>query len=333
MLSRMKTPEYPRDNAFEAAWWCRGPHAQTIWSALLRQAPRLTLTRARWELPDGDFLDADEMEAAAEAPRVIVLHGLESSSDSIHVLTVLQEALRRGWGGVAVNFRSCSGELNRLPRSYHGGETGDLAWVVAKVVAQYPASPIGLVGISLGGNVVLKYLGEQGDALPVSVRAAAALSAPVDLAMSARTLEQGLSRVYMDRLVARLKRKTLLKLSRYPDLVDRQALSAVRTIGEFDELVTAPVHGFASAEAYWRASSSLAYLPRIRRPTLLINAQDDPFLPAAALPRRQVSENAMLAAEFPARGGHVGFLEGRWPGHAVPWAEARAVQFLEELLH
>ena len=313
---------------FRPAWWCRGAHLQTIWAGILRPSPRVPLARARWELPDGDFLDVDELAADAEAPRVIVLHGLESSSRSPQVLGILHEAHRRGWGGVAMNFRGCSGEPNRLRRSYHGGDTADLAWVIARARAQHPSSPIVCVGFSLGGNVLLKYLGEQGKALPEQIRAAAAISAPFDLALSAHALEHGFSRVYGSRLVANLKRKTFQKLARYPDLVDIHALQAVRTLPEFDDLVTGPVHGFKDAAEYWAASSSLAFLPRICRPTLLINAKDDPFLPAEALPVRAVSENRFLHAAFPASGGHLGFLEGRWPGAPIAWAEIRAMEFL-----
>ena len=311
-------------SSFAPAWWCRNTHLQTI-AATFRPSPPVPLTRVRWELPDGDFLDIDELAAGPSAPRLIVLHGLESSSRAVAVLTLLHEARRRGWGAAAVNFRGCSGEPNRLRRSYHGGDTGDLAWIVSQVSARHPNSPLGCVGISLGGNVLLKYLGEQGDALPAQVRAAATISTPFDLAASVQTLGQGFSRVYQGRLVASLKRKTLTKLVRYPGLVDRQALSAARTLAAFDDLVTAPLHGFANAAAYWAASSSAAFLARIRRPTLLINAEDDPFLPGAALPRALVATNPLLTTAFTPHGGHVGFLADRPPR---AWAEARAAEFL-----
>ena len=316
--------------AFQPAWWCRNAHLQTIWAGILRPSPRAPLARTRWELPDGDFLDVDELAADAEAPRLIVLHGLESSSRATAVLGLLSQAHQRGWGGVAVNFRGCSGEPNRLRRSYHGGDTADLAWVIGRVRAQQPSSAIVCVGVSLGGNVLLKYLGEQGEALPEQVRAAAAISAPFDLAASVEALSQGLSRVYQQRLVTTLKRKTFEKLTRHQDLVDRAALQAVRTLSEFDDLVTAPVHGFVDAAAYWAASSSTQFLPRIRRPTLLINAEDDPFLSAEALPRQAVAENPFLTAAFTPSGGHIGFLAGRWPGVPIAWAESRTAEFLAQ---
>ena len=316
------------ETPFQPAGWCRSTHLQTIWAALCRPVAPVEMTRARWELPDGDFLDVDELATEADAPRLIVLHGLESCSRAPAVLGCLHEARRRGWGGVAVNFRGCSGVPNRLRRSYHGGDTADLAWVIARMRVLHPDSPLVCVGMSLGGNVLLKHLGEQGEGLPEAIRAAATISAPFDLAASVRSLNRGFNRVYAHRLVASLKEKTFDKLARYPDLVDRSALRAVGTLAEFDDLVTAPVHGFPDAAAYWAASSSAPLLPRIRRPTLLINAQDDPFLPADVLPRQAVAENPFLAAAFPSAGGHLGFLAGRRPWTLVAWAELRAMAFL-----
>jgi predicted alpha/beta-fold hydrolase len=313
---------------FHPAWWCPGAHLQTIWAATLLPVPRVPVARSRWELPDGDFLDVDELAAGPAAPRLIILHGLEGSSRSPQVLRMLSQARRRGWGAVAMNFRGCSGAPNRLRRSYHGGDTGDLAWVVERVNQQYPESPILLAGFSLGGNVLLKFLGERGDALPANVRAAAAVSAPVDLRRSAYALESGFSRLYSRRLTASLKRKTQEKLAGFPDLVDPGRLRGIETLIQFDDLVTGPVHGFRDAEDYWARSSSAPFLARIRRPTLLINAKDDPFLPADALPVPAVNGNPSLEAEFPEAGGHLGFLGGRWPGAPVAWAEARAADFL-----
>ncbi|MDP3723975.1 MAG: alpha/beta fold hydrolase [Candidatus Omnitrophota bacterium] len=288
--------------------------------------------RRRWELPDGDFLDVDEGQAEPGSPTLVVLHGLESSSRSSQVVGLLRAASRCRWRGVGVNFRSCSGTLNRLRRSYHAGDTADLAWVIQQVIAEHPGSAILCAGFSLGGNVLLKYLEEQADTVPRHLRAAVAISTPFDLAVSVRAIERGLSRVYMRRLLRGLTRKTLAKLERFPDLVDRRALCAVRTIAEFDALVTAPVHGFPSAAAYWAASSSGTALSRIARPTLLINAQDDPFFPGEALPRESVARNAYLSAEFPKAGGHMGFISGRSPGGATFWAVERAIHFLRDQL-
>ncbi len=318
---------------FQPAWWCPGPHAQTIWGALLRPASMPPIERERWDTPDRDFLDIDQVAAAAGSPTLIVLHGLESSSASTQVRSLLEAAHHRGWRGIAVNFRSCSGTPNRLRRSYHAGETSDVAWVVNHVIARYPGDPIFCVGLSLGGNVLLKYVGEQGAALPSDVKAVAAISTPFDLAVSAHAFERGLfNRIYMRRLVRSLKQKTIAKLEQYPDLADRQRLMAVTALAEFDELVTAPVHGFANAAAYWEASTARPWLSSIQRPTLLINAQDDPLLPAQLLPRDDVAQNRYLTALFPAHGGHLGFLTGGWPGRPVRWAEQQAMAFFEQHL-
>lgn len=321
-----------RSSTFRPAWWCRGPHAQTIWGSTLRPVGRVPLKRERLETPDGDFIDVDRVTGEKGTPTLVVLHGLEGSSRSKQVLGLLAAARRRGWRGIGINFRSCSGEMNRLRRSYHGGETSDLAWVIERLVREEPGSPILCAGLSLGGNVLLKYLGERGESVPAEVRAAAAVSAPFDLARSAHAIEKGFSRTYMRRLVRSLKQKTWAKLEKYPDLVDRKAVKAARTLGEFDEAVTAPVHGFRNADEYWSASSSNPFLSKIRRPTLLINSKDDPFLPAECLPATAAAENRFLTAEFTDRGGHVGFLSGPWPGRPLCWAEEEVIRFLMKKL-
>jgi len=310
---------------FIPAWWCPSGHAQTVWAAAGRWRLKLPgCRRERWDTPDGDFLDVDHLPAGPGQPTLIILHGLESSSRAPQARGFLGVAQRRGWRGLALNFRSCSGEPNRLRRSYHAGETSDLAWVIRRLAGQHPGDPICCVGLSLGGNVLLKYLGEQGEAAPVL--AAAAVSAPFDLAASARAFEESaLNRVYMRRLVRSLKRKTVAKLARHPELLDRRRLAAVRTVRDFDEAVTAPLNGFSGAEAYWTESSGRRFLDAIRCPTLLINALDDPLVPAEGLPHREVRQNPALAAAFPAAGGHLGFISGGWPGQPVLWAE-RAVR-------
>ena len=317
---------------FRPAWWCADPHAQTIWAAFLRPVPRVAARRERWDTPDGDFLDLDRLDGPPGSPLLLILHGLEGSSRSKPVLGLLGRARRLRWRAAAMNFRSCSGEPNRLPRSYHGGETSDLAWVANRLAQEEPVAPILCVGFSLGGNVLLKYLGEQGAGAPPQLRAAAALSAPFDLAASARSLTRGSSAVYGRRLTASLRRKALEKLRRYPGLVDRQAVLAARTLEQFDNAVTAPAHGFPDAEAYWAASSSLSFLARIRRPTLLINARDDPFFPGRLLPVREISANPHLRALFPDHGGHMGFLSGVIPGLPSAWAETQALAFLSAAL-
>ena len=262
----------------------------------------------------------------------MVLHGLEGSSRSKQVLGLLEAAHRKGWSGVGVNFRSCSGELNRLRLSYHAGETSDLGWILKRLIAEQPERAILLAGLSLGGNVLLKYLGEEGEALASSIQAAVAISAPFDLGRSAKHLERGLSRIYMRRLVQSMRRKTLKKLKIYPDLADFRKVRRARTLAQFDDAVTASIHGFQDAQAYWAASSSKSFLTKIRRPTLLINARDDPFLPEEALPEAAAANNQSLTALFTSHGGHIGFLSGNVPGRPIPWAEIQAITFLEEHL-
>ncbi len=323
------TPGHSGVSAFAPAWWCRGAHAQTIWAATLRPAPYVSVQRERWDTPDHDFLDVDHLPATPGRPILVVLHGLEGSSKGKPVRGLLRGAQRRGWRGLALNFRSCSGTPNRLRRSYHGGDTADLRWAIERVIREYPDVPVLCVGMSLGANMLLKYLGEQPDAVPAAVTAAVAISTPFDLAASALAFERGaVNRFYMARLVSSLKRRTRAKLHEYPDLVDRRRLAALRTIREFDELVTAPLNGFGTAATYWAASSCRQFLATIRRPTLLIQAIDDPVVPNDDQLWREMSRNPSLTLTCTNGGGHVGFLSGIWPWRPIAWAEERALTFL-----
>jgi predicted alpha/beta-fold hydrolase len=310
---------------FEPLRWLRGPHGQTVFGTLLRRAPRLPLRRERWELSDGDFLDVERLDGPREAPLLIVLHGLEGSASSHYVRGLLARAWDRGWRGMAVNFRSCSAEPNRLLRSYHSGETGDLGEAVQRARSESPGAPLLLAGCSLGGNVVVKWLGEQGDA--AQVQAAVALSVPFDLELCARSLDApgAMAFVYRTRFLRTLKRKALEKAQRFPQ-IDAVRVRAARTLREFDEAVTAPVHGFAGAQDYWAQSSSGPFVPRVRVPLLLVSAEDDPFIPAECLPRAAAAANPCVTLEVCRSGGHLGFVAG--PHLPWFWAEWRAVEFL-----
>jgi predicted alpha/beta-fold hydrolase len=311
--------------SFSPPRWLRGRHAQTMFGTLLRPGPRLPLRRERWELSDGDFLDVDRLEGPHAAPLLVVLHGLEGSSSSHYVRGLLGQARTRGWRGMAVNFRSCSGEPNRLLRSYHSGETGDLGEAVRRAQAESETAPLLLAGCSLGGNVLVKWLGEQG--AQARVRAAAALSVPFDLKACARALDApgAMSFVYRTRFLHTLKRKALAKARRFPG-IDAARVRSARTLFEFDEALTGPVHGFAGAEDYWAQSSSGPYVARVRVPLLLLSAEDDPFIPAACLPREAAASNPHVTLEAPARGGHLGFIAG--PFLPWFWAERRVAEFL-----
>jgi uncharacterized protein len=310
---------------FAPAAWLRGSHAQTVFGSLLRRTPRVPVRRERWELSDGDFLDVDRLEGRADAPLLVVLHGLEGSSSAHYVRGLLAQGRARGWRGLALNFRSCSAEPNRLLRSYHSGETGDAGEAIRRARDESKAAPLLCAGCSLGGNVLVKWLGEQGLAAPV--RAAAAISVPFDLALCAQTLDGpgAMTWVYRTRFLRSLKRKALEKAGRFPLRVDAGRVLAAHTLREFDEAITAPVHGFAGAEDYYAQSSSGPYVPRVRVPLLLLSAEDDPFIPATCLPRAAARENPHVTLEVSRQGGHLGFVAGP----LSPWfyAERRVVEF------
>ena len=314
---------------YRPPWWLRGRHLQSIWGPLRRRPRRPAFRRERWETPDGDFLDLDWLAAPArtDTPCVVVLHGLEGSSESHYALGLMGLVEAAGWRGVVVHFRSCSGELNRLGRLYHSGETADLDFVLRRLIESAPGAPIGLAGVSLGGNVMLKWLGEGGEKAPDEVAAAVAISVPFDLAACAAVLDRGLNRLlYTAHFLRTMKPKVRAKAALYGGLVNVRAAMRARTFRLYDRLVTAPIFGFADEEDYWRRSSSGPFLCRIRRPTLLISAVNDPFVPPETLPRAEVARSPWLEAAFPAEGGHAGFLEGLGAGPS--WAERRAVEFL-----
>ena len=305
-----------------------------MWGPLFRHGGSLPLRRERVDTGDGDFVDLDWVAgpAPAGAPLLLVLHGLEGCARSHYVAGVFRHARAAGCRAVVLNFRSCSGEPNRLPRFYHSGDTGDLDLVVRRLLERDPTVRLGLVGVSLGGNVLLKWLGEQGDDAPGQVVAAAAISVPFDLEACARAMDRGFAKhVYTASFLRTMRDKVAHKARVFPGFVDVAAVRRARTFAAYDRAMTAPVHGFADEVDYWRRSSCAPYLGRIRRPALLINAQDDPFVPAVALPRGDALP-AHVRLEVTPRGGHVGFVDGRWPWRVQSWAERRAVAFLAGLL-
>jgi uncharacterized protein len=326
---------------YRAPGWLRGPHAQTIWPALYAPRPQVVYRRVRWDTPDADFVDLDWADpppgpggaSRNDRPLLVLFHGLEGCSSSHYALVLMSAAIRRGWQGVVVHFRGCSGEPNRLARAYHSGDSQEIDWVLARLAAQRDAAgetgPLFAAGVSLGANVLLKWLGERGDAAR-RVSAAAALSPPQDLHAGAICLSRGFGRVYSMNFLRTLKRKSLAKLERFPGIFDRRSLLAARDFFAFDEIVTAPLHGFASAIDYWTRSSCRQYLPGIEVPTLVVNALNDPFLPPSALARPdQVSRHVRL--EYPQTGGHVGFVSGSFPGR-LDWIEQRVIAHFDSVL-
>lgn len=319
---------------YRPAWWAPGAHAQTLWGKFFRRRPRLAATLERWHTPDADFLELYRMSADAGAPRLVLLHGLEGTVRSHYVGAFFEQARHRGWAADLLIFRGCGTELNQARRFYHSGETTDLAFVLDRIQHEDSQCPILLAGVSLGGNVLLKFLGELGEHAPKQIVAAAAISVPFDLERGARFISTGFSRIYDKHFLSTLRVKALRKLERYPELFSRERLDKASTLMEFDDVVTAPVHGFRDAHDYYTRSSSLPWLSSIRRPTFLLSAVDDPFLPAEVLDEvRQVARmNSNLTLEFTPHGGHVGFVAGRWPWRPSYYAERRACAFLEGAL-
>lgn len=299
---------------YEAPWWLPGGHLQTLFAALAPK-PRVALRRERRDTPDGDFIDLDW--AGEDGPLLVLFHGLEGSSSSQYARSIAAHAVARGWRCVVPHFRGCSGELNRLPRAYHSGDSAEIAWILASLRATHAA------GISLGGNALLKHLGEAG-AQSGLVRAVA-VSAPLDLAAAGHALDRGLCRLLYTRMFLRtLRSKSVEKHNRHPGIFDLARARAATTLWEFDDAVTAPLHGFAGADDYWARSSSGPWLARIRVPTLVVNARNDPFMPAAVLDGLQSRRDipASVTLEFPPAGGHAGF-----PGRD-DWLARRVLEFV-----
>jgi predicted alpha/beta-fold hydrolase len=319
---------------YRPAWWLPGGHAQTIWGRFTRRRPSLPLRRETLRAPDGDELELHVLDAPASAPRVLVLHGLEGTIRSHYLAPMFENARARGWGAVLLMHRGCGDAPNEARRFYHSGETSDLALAFDQLARRHPDSPWLMAGVSLGGNVLLKWLGERGEMIDDRLRGAAAISVPFDLELGARHISNGLWGAYDRAFLKSLRRKAMTKLDRYPDLFDRARLQDARSIFDFDDCVTAPVHGFRDARDYYARSSSIRFLEGIRVPTFLLSAIDDPFLPPAVIDRVRdiASANSCVHLEVTDRGGHVGFVEGLVPWRARYYAEARAFRFFDSLM-
>ncbi len=314
---------------YRAPWWLPGGHLQTVYPALRRPA-RVATRRERWETEDGDFVDVD-WAGEAHSPRTLALfHGLEGSSDSHYARAVTAHAVLSGWRVALPHFRGCSGEPNRLARAYHSGDSAEIGWILHRL-ADHPASGgsrLYVAGVSLGGNALLKWLGEQAEAAATVIRRAVSVCAPIDLAAAGNSLDRGLNRpLYARHFLATLRSKALAKLARFPELYDAGRVRKARTLREFDDVVTAPLHGFRDADDYWHRASSAPWLAHIRVPTLLINSRNDPFLPEAALAAATRTAAHGVVLEFPSQGGHVGFVEGPFPGRHS-WLPRRILEFL-----
>lgn len=310
---------------FQAPWWLPGGHAQTIWPAKLSRheaapaTPAPRWRRERWTTPDDDFIDVDHLAEGApdDAPLLVLFHGLEGSSQSHYVQSFARWAQRAGWQMAVPHFRGCSGELNRGPRAYHSGDFEEIGWILQRLRLQAQA-PLFAVGISLGGNALLRWAEEAGDSAAATARAVAAICSPVDLAASGHAIGRGFNRqVYTRMFLGTMRPKALAKLAQHPGLFSREKMLAARDLYDFDNLFTAPLHGFKNTDDYWARASAKPHLARIRIPALLLNARNDPFVPAASLPRHGAVGRHVTLWQ-PAHGGHVGFPGGRFPGHVQP---------------
>lgn len=309
---------------FRAPAWLPGGHAQTIWAALYGQpgdGTPLSFQRERWTTPDGDFIDVDFRLAGADAPWLVLFHGLEGSSASHYAQAFGVQAQARGWNYAVPHFRGCSGELNLAPRAYHSGDFEEIGWILSRLRAR-STTPLRAAGVSLGGNALLRWAEEAGHAAaPVAARLAAICS-PLDLAAGGHAIGRGFSRqVYTRMFLRSMKPKALAKLAQHPGLFNRERLLAARDLYEFDNLFTAPLHGFRDTDDYWRRASAKPHLADIRIPALVLNALNDPFVPARSLPQPgEVGPCVQLWQ--PAQGGHVGFPAGRFPGQVQAMPQA-----------
>lgn len=312
--------------AYTAPFWLPGGNLQTLYPVFCLPVPKIAYRRERWELDDGDFLDTDWIDGPGHAPLVVMFHGLEGSSQSFYARKLMQAVKQQGWRGVVVNFRGCSGEPNRLPRAYFAGDSAEIDHVLKRLRINWPGATLYAVGISLGGNALLKWLGETSDAARDYVSSAVAISAPINMNAAGAALDTGFNRlVYTAHFLSTLKAKSLAKAERFPGLLDIEAVRSSTTFREFDTLVTARLHGYRDADDYWTRTSSKPLLKHIGIPTLVLNARNDPFLPAHALPNAtDVSGNVFL--QQPETGGHVGFPCGPLPGN-VNWLPGQIFSF------
>ncbi len=313
-------------SSFRAAWWAKNRHVQTIWGAIFRKIPELPVAeRKRLELPDGDFIDVD-IYFKTKKPTILLLHGLEGSSDSHYIRGLIDVLREHDFRVVVMHFRGCSGESNRLLQSYHSGISEDLQ-LVLELLQSIDISVDYLVGFSLGGNVLLKWLGEKHS--KHTVKAAVAISVPLLLDECATAIEQGFSKVYSGRLLKTLRQKALLKKMNFGEqmMLSPEKIKKLKSFWEFDNHFTAPVHGFESVENYYTKASSRQFLKNISLPTLVIHAKDDPFMTPNVIPTNEELSTHVIF-ELAERGGHVGFIEGAAPWSAKYYLEQRIIEFL-----
>lgn len=313
---------------YAAPAWLPGGHLQTIFPATCVVKPKVAYRRERWKTPDHDFIDIDFVDGKAGEPFIVLFHGLEGSSNSHYARALMAQIASLGWSGAVPHFRGCSGELNHAPRFYHSGDAAEVDWIVRRLASERKTlmpSKFYAVGVSLGGNALLRWLGESQHQAEI-VDAACAVSAPLDLAGGGAALSRGVNMIYTRVFLQTLKPKCLKKLNQFPDLFDREAMLRARNLYEFDNIVTAPLHGYRNTDDYWNRASAKHVLTDITVPTLVLNAQNDPFLPAHHLPR---TASPQVTLDYPSHGGHVGFAIGGLPGR-IDWLPQRLLRFLAD---
>jgi predicted alpha/beta-fold hydrolase len=309
--------------------WLPGGHAQTIVPSLVRRPP-VVYRRQRIDTPDGDFVDFDWLdpkEPRHNAPLVVLFHGLEGGSGSHYALALMSHLSALGWRGVVPHFRGCSGEPNRLARAYHSGDYAEVGWMLQAIRALEPRTRIFAAGVSLGGSALLNWLGRQEHRARDIVEAAAAVSTPLDLTAAGISIGQGLNRIYARHFLSTLVPKALGMAERFPSALDAAAIALADTMHRFDDVVTAPLHGFDGANDYWKRASSKPWLRAVAVRTLVLNARNDPFIPADSLPSRSEASEA-VTLEQPDGGGHGGFMGAGFPGR-LDWLPRHLVHFFE----
>lgn len=323
-------------NPYRPPRWLPGRHLQTIYPAAWMRMPHIDYRREQWQTPDGDLIELDWLlpepdsaESAADRPLLVLFHGLEGNSQSHYALRLMVAARAQDWRGVVVHFRGCGGTPNLLPRGYHCGDSEEIDWILRRLRAGHD-TPIYAVGVSLGGNALLKWLGEQKEQAATVVHKAVAVSAPVALPATGHVLGHGFNRFYAWLFLRSLRPKALAMIARHGLPFDAEAIRRVRNLWHYDGLFTAPLHGFRDADDYWRQANSRPHLVHIAVPTLLLNARNDPFLPEQDLPHAH-EVSPLVVRDFPRQGGHVGFT-GRWHGAAKnrqDWLAQRILHFLQ----
>lgn len=313
---------------YSSPWWLTGGHAQTIYPATLMQRPEVALRRERWITPDQDFIDVDFLDGEAGKPFLVLFHGLEGSSNSHYARALMHKLKALGWSGAVPHFRGCSGEPNQAPRFYHSGDAQEINWIIRRLHTEFkaanPQAKFFASGVSLGGNALLRWLGESQSSASI-VDAACAVSAPLDLTNSGATLSRGFNRIYTKNFLQTLKPKCLHKLTQFPKLFDRERMLNAKNLYEFDNVVTAPLHGYRDVDDYWHRASACLVLNDIQVPTLVLNAQNDPFMPAQFLPK---VASTYVTLDYPQHGGHVGFAQGSFPGK-LDWLPEKILTHLQ----